>query len=57
MLNHIPEMISAQQNAIFLELLEQDEFRTAVSGPSAESTGGPDGYTGKFLSSLLGYNC
>ncbi|XP_059288678.1 uncharacterized protein LOC132042067 [Lycium ferocissimum] len=51
LLDHIPHLITAEQNAQINELPEEEEVKKAVFGLNSNSAGGPDGYTGKFFQS------
>lgn len=48
LLQHIPEIVSAQDNKILLRPIELAEVRSAVFGLDVDSAPGPDGFTGIF---------
>ncbi|XP_060182406.1 uncharacterized protein LOC132612080 [Lycium barbarum] len=51
LLDHIPRLITAEQNAQINELPEGEEVKKAVFGLNSNSAGGPNGYTRKFFQS------
>ncbi|XP_060177773.1 uncharacterized protein LOC132607707 [Lycium barbarum] len=47
-LDHLPRMISKDQNSRIIEMPNEEEIKTIVFSLNRESSGGPDGFTGLF---------
>ncbi|XP_019240885.1 PREDICTED: uncharacterized protein LOC109220870 [Nicotiana attenuata] len=47
-LDHVPSMVTTEQNERLMELPTAQEVKKAVLGLNGESAGGPDGFTGAF---------
>lgn len=55
LLQYVPSLVTVEDNHLLLRPVELEEVRKAVYGLDPDSAPGPDGFTGVFLSTLLGH--
>lgn len=48
-LDHIPVMITAEENALMIDIPEKEEVKHVVMNLNADGAAGPDGFIGMFF--------